>query len=595
MIIRTLVKKPLTEVLPASQQSRREFVRTMLGAGLTAPMAAALLPRPVPAQLRPAAGPARRGGGGTLRLLWWQAPTLLNPHFATGVKDADASRVVHEPLVSVDPDGNLVPVLAAELPSLQNGLLARDGLWVTWRLKKDVLWHDRRPFTADDVVFNWEYASDPATTAATIGSYRDIQRIERLDAHAVKVVFKQPTPFWYGHARAGLIPKHLHEAFRGARAREAPDNLRPVGTGPYRLVDFKPGDAVRYEINSHYHVVNRPFFDQVELKGGGDAVSAARAVLQTGEYDYAWNIQVEDEILRRLEQGGKGRVEIYPTGDIEYILINHADPWREVDGERSSLKAPHPLLSDPAVKSALSLLVDRGSIQEQIYGRLGQATANLLNAPARFASRNNRWEFSIDRASQVLEAAGWRRGPNGIRARDGRRLKLVYQTSINAPRQKTQAVIKQAAARAGIEIELKSVVASVYFSSDPANPDTAAHFSADLQMYTITTGAPDPQRFMEQFCSWEVAAKANKWAGRNITRWRSEEYDRLWKAAESEMDPVKRAAHFIRMNDLVVQSVVVIPILWRNRVAAAASRLKGLNLSGWDSDLWHLAYWYREG
>ena len=573
---------------------RRDFVRMLLTAGMTVPMAASFPPGSAGAQPRPTPAPARRGGGGRLRLLWWQAPTLLNPHFATGVKDNDGSRVVHEPLVSVDPDGNLVPVLAAEVPSLHNGLLARDGLSVTWRLKKDVLWHDGAPFTADDVVFNWEYASDPATTTATIGSYRDIQRIDRLDAHAVKVVFKQPAPFWYGHARVGLIPKHLHEAYRGARAREAPHNLKPVGTGPYRLAAFKPGDSVRYEINPQYHVTNRPFFDQVELKGGGDAVSAARAVLQTGEYDYAWNIQVEDDILRRLEQGGKGRVEIYPTGDIEHILLNHADPWREVDGERSSVKASHPLLTDRAVKAALSLLVDRGSIQEQIYGRLGQATANFLNAPARFASRNSRWEFSLDKANQVLESAGWRRGSDGFRSRDGKRLRLVFQTSINAPRQKTQAVVKQAAARAGIEIELKSVVASVYFSSDPANPDTAAHFSADLQMYTITTGAPDPQRFMEQFCSWEVAAKANKWAGRNITRWRSEEYDRLWKAAESEMDPVKRAAHFARMNDLVVQSVAVIPILWRNRVAAAGSRLKGLNLSGWDSDLWHLAHWYRD-
>ena len=117
------------------------------------------------------------------------------------------------------------------------------------------------------------------------------------------------------------------------------------------------------------------------MKGGGDAVSAARAVLQTGEYDFAWNMQVEDEILKRLEEGGKGHVEIRIGGNIEHIQLNNTDPWTEVDGERSSLKTKHPFLTDPAVRQALSLLVDEASVQEYIYGRTGIATANFLNVP----------------------------------------------------------------------------------------------------------------------------------------------------------------------------------------------------------------------
>src|SRR4029453_6046992 len=175
-------------------------------------------------------------------------------------------------------------------------------------------------------------------------------------------------------------------------------------------------------------------------------------------------------------------------------------------------------------------------------------------------------------------------GAHGIRAREGKRLKLLFQTSTNAPRQKTQAIVKQACAKAGIDIEIKSVVASVFFSSDAANPDTYPHFYADLQMYTTTTGV-DPQWGMRVFMSQEVAGKDNKWAGRNITRWRNEEYDRLWKAAEVEMDPVKRAAQFIRMNDMVIQNWVVIPVLWRNQVTVAGSRMRGLDLSGWDSNV----------
>ena len=145
---------------------------------------------------------------------------------------------------------------------------------------------------------------------------------------------------------------------------------------------------------------------------------------------------MEDDILRRMEQGGKGKVDIAVAGNIEHIQCNQTDPWKEVDGERSSLKASHPFLTDPAVRSALNLLVDRASVQEQIYGRLGQRTANFLNAPSRFNSKNNKWEFDVEKANKVLDDAGWKRGADGVRAKDGKRLKMVYQTAINAPRQK---------------------------------------------------------------------------------------------------------------------------------------------------------------
>src|SRR5206468_2074166 len=195
------------------------------------------------AQTKLAYKPTKRGGGGTVKTLWWQGATLLNPHFAVGTKDQDGSRIFYEPLASWDPDGNLVANLAAEIPSVQNGAVAK------------------------------------------------------------------PTPFWadaFVGVRGMVIPKHLFEAYKGGKSREAPSNLKPVGTGPYRFVDFKPGDMVKGELNPTYHMPNRPYFDTIEMKGGGDANSAARAVIQTGEYDFALNLQVEDENLKRMEQGGRG-------------------------------------------------------------------------------------------------------------------------------------------------------------------------------------------------------------------------------------------------------------------------------------------------
>ena len=377
--------------------SRRGFVQKMLAVGLTAPMASQMLDfcGVAQAQAKFQYKPAKRGGGGALKVLWWQGATLLNPHFAVGTKDQEGSRIFYEPLAGWDEDGNLVPALAAEIPSRQNGGLAADGMSVTWKLKQGVKWHDGKPFTADDCIFNWQYASDPATAAVTIGSYKDV-KVEKVDDHTVTVRFAKPTPFWadaFVGTRGMLIPKHLFADYIGAKSRDAPANLKPVGTGPYKFVDFKPGDMVKGEVNNDYHVANRPHFDTIEMKGGGDAVSAARAVIQTGEYDYAWNMQVEDEILQRLEAGGsaRGRAEIFPSGNIEHIEINNTDPWTEVDGERSSLKTKHPTLSDPAVRQALSLLVDKDSIEKHIYGRTGPATANFVNNPARFVSKTTKF------------------------------------------------------------------------------------------------------------------------------------------------------------------------------------------------------------
>jgi peptide/nickel transport system substrate-binding protein len=541
--------------------------------------------------------PTKAGGGGALKLLFWQAPTLLNPHFAIGTKDQEGARIFYEPLAAWDPDGNLVPMLAAEIPEIENGGVAPDGMWVIWKLKKDVTWHDGRPFTADDVVFNWAYAADPATAAATIGSYQNAT-VEKLDPLTVRIRFKKPTPFWadaFVGSNGMIIPKHLFEPYKGANSRAAPADLKPVGTGPYRFVEFKPGDLVRGERNPSYHVADRPYFDTIEMKGGGDAVSAARAVIQTGEYDYAWNMQVEDEILVKLENAGnaRGRVAIVPSGAIEHILINSTDPWTEVDGERSSIKTRHPLFSDPVVGRALALLVDRAAVQTHIYGRTGIATGNVINNPPRFVSKNTQWEFNVDKANELLERAGWKRGADGVRAKDGKRLKLVFQTSVNAPRQKTQAIVKQACQKAGIEMELKSVTASVYFSSDVANPDTYAKFYSDIQMFNTNMGAPDPEVFMRRFVSWEVASKDNKWQGRNIPRWRSEEYDSAFRAAESELDPVKRAALFIKMNDMVVQDPVVIPVVYRPLAAAISHKLHA-TLNGWDNTFWNLKDWYRD-
>ncbi len=164
----------LVEDVRHGRLSRRAFTGTMVALGLTAPFAMQMLSDSgvAAAAEKPIYKPTKRGGGGTLKMLYWQGPTLLNPHFAIGGKDFDASRLFYEPLARWNADGDMVPILAVEIPSLDNGGLSEDGKSVTWKLKQGVTWHDGQPFTADDCVFNWEYATDTETAAVTIGIYR---------------------------------------------------------------------------------------------------------------------------------------------------------------------------------------------------------------------------------------------------------------------------------------------------------------------------------------------------------------------------------------------------------------------------------------
>lgn len=535
----------------------------------------------------------------TLKLLYWQAPTILNPHLSTGFKDAEASRITLEPLASFDNEGNLIPFLAAEIPSTENGGVAADGKSVTWKLKQNVSWSDGQPFTAQDVVFTYQFLSNPKVGAVTSGTYDVVKNVEAVDDYTVKVNFKEVNPAWslaFVGGEGMILPQHIYQAYNGANAREAPANLKPVGTGAYRVVDFRPGDTVIYEPNPEFRQVDRLGFKRIELKGGGDATSAARAVLQTGDADFAYNLQVEAPVLKELETAGQGTVVSNYGALMERIVINHSDPNKVApSGERSSINFPHPFLSDRNVRQALNLAIDRDIIAEQLYGVTGKATPNFLVAPPEYASSNTSYEYNPAKAKELLDQAGWKdTNANGIRDKNGIEMQMVFQTSVNPLRQKTQTVVKQGLQSIGVGVELKSIDPSVYFSSDASNNDTVEHFYADLQMYTTGNTSPDPGAYMNFMTCKQIPQKANNWSGDNNSRYCNPEYDRLWQEASQELDPNKRTQLFIVMNDILIKDAAVIPLVHRADIAAFSNSLTGYQLTAWDMRTWDIMNWKRQ-
>jgi peptide/nickel transport system substrate-binding protein len=579
---------------------------TAAAAGATSKPAAAATTAPAaPAgtSAPAAAASGGRGAGAPLRILMWQGPTIVNVHLSQGTKDGIASRFCMEPLMTVGSDGKLSAVLAAEVPSKDNGGLAADGKTVTYKLKPGLKWADGQPFTADDVVFTYQYVSNVDTAATTYGLYADLASVEAVDPMTVKLTFKAPTGGWYVPfvgTNGQILPKHVLQEFVGKTSRDAPFNLKSFGTGPYMVQEFKPGDALTLVPNPNYREPNKPYFSEIDIKGGGDAPSAARAVLQTGEYDYGWNLQVEAQVLNGLMQGGKGELVTGPGGGVEQIIVNQADPNNEVDGERASLKSKHPFLTDIKVRQAMALAIDRDTMAKQLYGPTGNATGNVLTTPTNLASKNTTMEFSIEKANQLLDQAGYKRGSDGVRVTpDGVRMHIVYQTTINSLRQKEQEIVKAGWQQIGIETELKSVDASVFFSADAGNPDTNSKFFTDVEMYTSTFGSPFPLNYMRAFYGGnpdtDIAQSSNKWAGRNYTRWVNADYNTLLDQLKTETDVQKATQLWMQLNDLVVNNYITIPLIDRNNADGKLKNLQGPSLTPFDDLSWNVAEWTRGG
>jgi peptide/nickel transport system substrate-binding protein len=533
--------------------------------------------------------PTKRGGGGTLRVLSWQAPTLLNIHLSQGGNNSEAARVVEEPLAVISANAATpdVPILAREIPSVANGELAADGKGVTWKLRDGLKWSDGTPVTSDDFKATWQYAVKPENSTSTVTDYSAIANVATPDATTIAITFTQPTATWYLSGTTALLQKA--QIAQCTDPKNCPINTAPIGTGPFKVKSFTPGDNVQYVINDNYREANAPFFDAIDWKGGGDAGTAAKAV-QTGQIDWAWNLQVDPATLKQVTDAGKSLDVTFGFG-VEKIQINFSDPTKDVNGEKSSVQAPHPFLTDPKVREALSYLVDRDSITTNLYGAAGKPTCNIIpSVPPQTNSKNTTCGFDVAKANQLLDQAGWVKGADGIRAKNGVPMKVVFSSTVNPIREKTEQVIKAAFIQAGIGMDIKNVDSGVFFGA-PTDADSAERFERDLQLWTLGPLLPDAQVFFEGFTTKQIAQKANNWSGTNYDRFSDPKYDALVDQLTKELDPEKRAQLQIQCNDYLMNNHVEIPVVDRANVNGHRSDLINTNPTPWDWSVWNIAYW----
>jgi len=542
---------------------------------------------------------AERGADGHVNIIYWQAPSTMNPYLSGGTKDLEAASLVIEPLARYDEGGNLVPWLAESVPTVANGGVSSDLTTITWTIKEGMVWSDGTPVTSADVIFTWKYCTDPAGGCAQSEKYNDVKDVVAVNDRTVTVTFDVPKPFPYGPfvgAQAPIIQAAQFADCLGAKAPECTDaNFGPIGTGPFRVTEFRPNDVISLEANPNYRDSAKPAFATVTFKGGGDATAAGRAVLETGEFDYAWNLQLAPDVLANMEAAGKGTVVSAFGTLVERIMVNLTDPNPALGDERSTAKHPHPFLSDINVRKALSMAIDRDLLVEIGYGSAGRPTCNVLPAPEIYRSTANDacMTQDIDGAKKLLDDAGWVPGADGVRAKDGVRLSMLYQTSTNAVRQDFQALIKQWWSEIGVETELRNIDASVFFGGDPASPDTFQKFYADLEMYANNFDGTDPEAYMANWECKQAPRPETQWQGNNMPRYCSDDYDALVAQMAKTGDLNERAKLAKEMNDKLMQEYIMLPLVDRGRVSAHSNTLGGVVLNVWDSELWNAADWYR--
>ncbi|MBP1804563.1 peptide ABC transporter substrate-binding protein [Rubellimicrobium aerolatum] len=544
-----------------------------------------------------------RGEDGHLDILFWQAVSVLNPYLSGGTKDIEATALVLEPLARYDENANLLPWLAEEIPSLENGGVAEDLTAITWRLKEGIVWADGTPLTAEDVVFTWRYCTAEGMGCAQEGKFEGISNVEAVDERTVRITFAAPTPFPWVAFVGGQSPiiqaAQFADCLGAAAAQCTEANTKPIGTGPFRVTEFLPNDVVSYEANPEFRDPAKPAFATVTLKGGGDAAAAARAVLETGEFDYGWNLLLAPDVLASMEAAGNGQVVSAFGTNVERIEVNLTDPSPDLpEGERSTLAHPHPFLSIPEVREALSLAIDRQTLVEVGYGETGRPTCNLVPAPEIYKSDDAECATGYDpeRAMQLLEQAGFTDADgDGVRENaEGVRLSMLYQTSTNPVRQDFQALIKEWWEEIGFEVELRNIDAAVYFGGDPASPDTIEKFYADVEMYANTFEGTDPTSYLAAYTCDKIPSPENNWQGQNMNRVCDPAYEELLAQFQATADQEERSRLAKALNAyLTIENDIIIGLVDRGRVSAHANSLGGVKLNTWDAELWNVADWHR--
>ncbi len=547
---------------------------TTPAAGTAAPTAAASA----------TAGPTR---GGTLTIAIWQEPANLAPYYQNQTVQSVVLDNVVEGLLQTQANGEYAGLLAESLPTVANGgvKVSADGkkMDVTYKLKPGIKWSDGVPLTSADVRFTWQLLmTDPKVT--TREGYDQIESIDTPDDLTVVMHYKSlyaPYPGRFGY----IYSKHSLEKEPAAPDYSKSDYVRkPLGTGPFMVTDFRPGESITLQRNPNYRVPGQPYLDKIIFKSVPTS-TVAIAQLKAGEVQAMWNL-LESETVD-LEKDPNIKLSVVPGPSVERIEMNTAE-----NKDMTDPNSKHPVLSDINVRRALIYATPKQAIIDKLL--FGKAKPGTSPVSQGWASPKDVTQESYDpkRANELLQQAGWVKGTDGIRAKGGVRASLtITSTTGNSTREKIEQVLIDEYKQIGVELKIKNEPSSVLLSGSWAQGDQRKRGSFDLVMYGSSPDIDPHQTVSQRYTSQNIPSTANNGSGQNYTRVKNAQMDAAVAEAGSTLDFDKRKTAYATALKILNQEAVIIWLYDRARIDGARVGLEGWKGNPWQNFVWNSQEW----
>ena len=533
--------------------------------------------------------PAANAADKVVTLGIYQEPENLNTYIGVQTVITYVHRPFAEYLIDVNEKGEYVPVLVSEVPSEANGGVSEDGLTITYKLKEGIKWSDGQPFTSADVKFTWEALINPKNLVKSRSGYELIESVETPDDHTAVVKYKEYyAP--YLTRFAPVLPKHILGQLDNMN--DAPYNRMPVGTGAFRVTEWVSGDHITMEKNPYYREADKVKIDKLFFK-----IIPSREVgiaqIQAGDVDGVWDL-IEAQIPM-MEKNPEISLCLSNGLVSERLIMNHSTPFPPNNGNPDY---PHPILGDLRVRQAIQYAIDKNTIIDKLlYGKAQPGTTEI---PAGWAHNPDvkPTEYDPEKAKQLLDAAGWKPGADGIREKDGTRLRLkITTTTGNKLREMVEQVLVAQMKAVGIEFYIENVPSSVLFGSW-ANDADRKKGRYDILMYTTGPGIDPHQQYEGYFHSKNIPTEANGGSGYNYTRHRDAELDKWLDLAGKAPSLEKRAEAYRKAQARVAEIVPHIYLYRRVNVHAFRNNVKGWIPNGYGIidvvATWNVADWYVE-
>lgn len=480
-----------------------------------------------------------------------QEPGTLLAHFDLLTLTHEVQHLIYDCLFTLDASGAYIPRLAAEVPTLENGGISPDGRTYTIPLRQGVKWHDGQPFTADDVVFTWQVVNDPDLPIPSRVIWEDIESIEVVDPYTIKVNFPQTNVGFLAAASTDscyILPRHLLE---GTDIANSPLHRQPVGTGPFKVEEWAAGSHIRLTASPHYWEEGKPYLDEVVFRVI-PSTEGQRAALQRGDIDLALHLTAAE--LPFVESLPGYQVVSQPTYAKWLFWLNNADP----------------IVGDLAVRRALAHGLDKAAITETVMRGVTEPLHAVF--PASHWAHNpdvRVYEYDPERAVAILEEAGWRRGSDGIFARDGQRLRIeIVNIAGEAERLRVVQVAQALWRSIGIDAQIREIDAASF-------PPTMA--SGNYQVAYGWFGERHEPVF-------------GLWLGGNWQRYNNQEALDLLRRAPTVVDAQERGGLIRRFQAYAAEDVAILPLASRTILNAVSTRLQGYQ-PGLAGSLWNAADW----